>query len=210
MKLIVGLGNPGEKYDKTRHNVGFMALDKFFKEYSSAKDDWKNSVKFKSLFAEIEWQKQSKSGSLKGSHLEKVLLVKPQTYMNNSGLSVKLVSAFYKIKPEDIWIVHDEIDLPIGSLKIRLGGASAGHRGVESIISALATDKFWRFRMGVGHPIRKELGANRRVKKVDEYVLTGFETGEIGKARELVKRVMKAIEEGLEKDLPSAMNRYNF
>lgn len=206
MKLIVGLGNPGFKYEKTRHNIGFMAVDKFFKQYSKGQADWKNNSKFKSEIAEIEWQRQD----YPGNGLEKVLLVRPLTYMNNSGLAVSLISNFYKISPENIWVIHDDIDLLIGALKIRFGGASAGHKGIESIIKFLGTDRFWRFRMGVGHPLKlKEKNRKLKFRKVDEFVLAGFERGEMGKSRELVKRTMKAIEEALERGLQSAMNRFN-
>lgn len=215
MKLIVGLGNPGLKYEKTRHNMGFMAIDKFFKQYSQGEASWKNSSKFKSEIVNIEWQKKSNKVKREKwraeDNIEKILLVRPQTYMNNSGLAVRLITDFYKIKPDDIWILHDDIDLPSGSLKIRLGGASAGHKGVESIIASLGTDKFWRFRMGVGHPVNKSKvkSQKRRIGNVDVYVLAGFETGEMGKGRELIKRTKKAIEEALEKGLQSAMNRFN-
>jgi len=217
MKLIVGLGNPGIKYEKTRHNLGFIAIDKFFKTFTKGETDWKDNAKLKAEMAEIEWQRQ-KSKVLKNDqkwtpedNLEKVLLIRPQTYMNNSGLSIKLVADYYKIKPEDVWVLHDDIDLTSGALKIRFGGASAGHRGVESIIEALKTDKFWRFRLGVGHPLRKEIGGKdaRFDRNVDTYVLKGFESGEMGKARELIKRAEKAIETALEDGLESAMNRFN-
>lgn len=218
MKLIVGLGNPGLKYEKTRHNMGFMAIDKFFKRFMEGEVDWKDDPKFKGEMAQIEWQRQSSKKlevrSKKWSsedNLEKVILLRPKTYMNNSGLSVKLVADYYKIKPEEIWVLHDDIDLPSGTLKIRFGGASAGHRGIESIIDVLKTDKFWRFRLGVGHPLRKAAGEKnaRFGRNVDAYVLKGFESGEMGKARELIKRAEKAIETALESGLESAMNRFN-
>lgn len=226
MKLIVGLGNPGEKYEKTKHNLGFLVVDKFLKDFGGAV--WIDSKKFKSEIAHLEWQRQSsqklkvKSSSnakaaadrekLKvGDNLEKVILLKPKTYMNNSGLSVRIVSSFYKIKPENIWILHDDLDLPLGSLKIRLGGATAGHRGIESIINNLGTDKFWRFRLGIGHPAQKSKIKNQKsnLRNVDNYVLSGFGHGEIGKARELVKRAVNAIETGLENGPEAAMNRFN-
>jgi PTH1 family peptidyl-tRNA hydrolase len=220
MKLIIGLGNPGEKYEKTRHNMGFMAIDKFFKQFSKGEAVWDNNTKFKSEIAQIEWQKQlnhkqktlneNKKGMV-GKNLEKAILVRPQTFMNNSGLATKLISSFYKIKPEDIWIIHDDIDLPTGALKIRFGGASAGHRGIGSIIASLGTDKFFRFRMGVGHPINRLKTGKQKTKigNVDTYVLAGFDKGEMGKERELIKRTMKALEEALENGLQSAMNRFN-
>jgi peptidyl-tRNA hydrolase, PTH1 family len=200
MKLIVGLGNPGEKYEKNRHNLGFMTVEHFLKDFSLEKStSWENSLKFKSDIAQIEWQP-------KHGDLEKVILVKPKTYMNNSGLAIKLLTSFYKIEPADIWIIHDEIDLPLGNLKIRFGGSAAGHHGVESIIEHLGTDKFWRFRLGVGE--RKELN-DSRIKNVDDFVLGDFSGAERGKLKDLIKRGVKAIETSLEDSLESAMNRFN-
>ncbi|HYK07866.1 MAG TPA: aminoacyl-tRNA hydrolase, partial [Candidatus Eisenbacteria bacterium] len=146
MKLIVGLGNPGEKYEKTRHNVGFMVLDQFLKDFESTKDTvWTDSKKFKADIAEISWQ------PLHGE-AEKVLLAKPKTYMNNSGMAVSLLAKFYKVKPEDVWVIHDDVDFPVGSLRIRFGGGVAGHRGLESILEVFPKGDFWRFRCGIGRP----------------------------------------------------------
>lgn len=202
MKLIVGLGNPGDKYNFTRHNLGFMVLDKFLKEFESAgKAVWEENKKFKSDIVQIEWQP-------KKNKLEKVILAKPKTYMNNSGMGVSAIKDFFKIPTEDIWVVHDEIDLPLGFMKIRLGGASAGHRGIESIINSLGTDKFWRFRMGIGNDERIKT-KNQKQKHIDDFVLSEFETDEKRKAKELVKRGVKALESGLEDGLTAAMNRFN-
>jgi PTH1 family peptidyl-tRNA hydrolase len=201
MKLIVGLGNPGAKHEKTRHNLGFTIIDALLKDFSSVdKILFREEKKFQSEIAEIDWQ--PKKGSL-----EKVILVKPLTYMNGSGSAVSLISKFYKISPEDIWVIHDEIDLPLGGMKIRFGGASAGHKGVESIIELLGTDKFWRFRIGIGP--QKEKIQTKKVKAIDNYVLGEFPEGEKGKAREIVKKSMKAIEDALEEGLEKAMNRFN-
>jgi peptidyl-tRNA hydrolase, PTH1 family len=203
MKLIVGLGNPGEKYKKNRHNLGFMAVEHFLKNFMSAKStSWENSSKFKSDIAQIEWQ--PKHGTL-----EKVILAKPKTFMNNSGLAVKIISDFYKISPDHLWIVHDEIDLPLGTLKIRLGGASAGHRGVESVMEHLGTDKFWRFRMGIGLGNQKLEIKSQKLRNVDEFVLGDFSGAEKGKLKLLIKRGVDAIETSLEENLQSAMNRFN-
>ena len=196
MKLIIGLGNPGEKYEKTRHNLGFMVAEHFLKDFASLeKTVWENQNKFKSEIAQIDWQ--PKKGSL-----ERVILAKPKTYMNNSGLAVQLITNYYKLLTTDIWIVNDDIDLPLGSIKIRFGGASAGHKGVDSVIESLGTDKFWRFRMGIGM-------ANGKFKNVDDYVLGGFTGSERGKVKELVKKGARALETALEKGLKTAMNRFN-
>ncbi len=208
MKLIVGLGNFGGKYEKTRHNLGFMAVEKFLKDFESAKNTvWENSAKFKSDIAQIEWQPRHGS-------LEKVILVKPKTYMNNSGMAVQLISSFYKLQASDVWVIHDDIDLPLGAMKIRFGGASAGHHGVESVIENIKTDKFWRFRLGIGlenqkSSIRQAQDKNQKLRNVEDYVLGDFTGQEKGKVKNLIKRGVKAIETALEDGLESAMNRFN-
>ncbi len=203
MKLIVGLGNPGEKYEKTRHNLGFSVIEAFLKNSTPVKKtNWDNSKKFSSEIYIFSWQPK------KGNE-EKIILVKPLTFMNNSGLAVKNIASFYKIKSDDIWVLHDEIDLPIGLMKIRLGGSSAGHRGVESIIEHLKTEKFWRFRLGIGVEKRKKEDKSRKIREISQMVLGKFGEGEKGKVRTIIKRGAESIEYALEKDLVSAMNRYN-
>ncbi len=206
MKLIVGLGNPDSKHEKTRHNLGFMVIDSLFKNYSSPKDSFREEKKFKSQIAELDWQPKKNTG-------EKVFLAKPLTYMNNSGLAVKTIAVFYKISPKDIWIIHDEVDLPLGAMKIRLGGSSAGHKGVESILENLKTDKFWRFRMGIGEQKSSRFNRDKpqksKLRKIDDFVLGGFAESERGKAREIIKKGTKAIESALEEGLEKAMNRFN-
>ena len=207
-KIIVGLGNPGSQYAGNRHNVGFMVLEHFLKDYESTKEtQWENSQKFKSDILQIEWQRRfAPSGQ---SNFEKVILTKPKTYMNNSGMAVQLIVSFYKVKPEDIWIIHDDFDLPLGSMKIRFGGASAGHHGVESIITALNTDKFWRYRMGTGESHSKETMAKHKIKQANDFVLSGFSKGEAGKIRELIKRGSKALQMALEEGMLASQNRFN-
>lgn len=203
MKLIVGLGNPGEKYERTRHNLGFMVLEHFLKDFEPVRETvWSNEEKFKSDIAQIEWQP-------KRGELQKVILAKPKTFMNNSGMAVRLISDFYKIAPIDIWIVHDEIDLPLGSMKMRFGGASAGHHGVNSIMENLNTDKFWRFRMGTGIKNQKLNIKYQKLKNVEDFVLAEFSGAERGKLKDLIKRGAKAIAMGLEEGLERAMNRFN-
>lgn len=198
MKLIVGLGNSGEKYEKTRHNLGFEVVERFLKDFHSAsKTIWTLEKKFKSEIVKVEWQ--PKKGSL-----QEIILAKPTTFMNDSGNAVELLASFYKIKPEDVLIVHDEIDLPLGNMKIRFGGGTAGHKGVNSVMTKLGSDKFWRLRLGINH-----LGKGQRIKHADRFVLSKFERNEAGKVRELVKRGSKSIQEILENGFSSAMNRYN-
>lgn len=208
MKLIVGLGNPGEKYEKTKHNLGFVVVDQFLKDFESTRDTiWKDNKKFKSDIAEIEWNRRC-AGS--GQAItEKVILVKPKTYMNNSGMAVKLLVTYYKIPTSDVWIVADELDLPLGSMKIRFGGASAGHNGVASVIESLGTDKFWRVRLGIGTEKVIEKMAKHKVKNTEDYVLSSFAGGEKGKVKNLIKNAAAAIKEMLENGEQSAMNKFN-
>ena len=205
MKLIVGLGNPGTKYEKTRHNVGFMVVEQFLKDFEPVeKTAWSDEAKFKSDIVELEWKP-------KHGQAEKVLLAKPKTFMNNSGMTGKLLITNYQLPITDLWVVHDDVDLPLGSMKIRFGGASAGHRGVTSIMGALKTDKFWRFRVGIGHPRHGFTGRNMKydVKGVDEYVLKIFSPSERGKVKELIKRGAKALAMALEEGIEAAQNRFN-
>jgi PTH1 family peptidyl-tRNA hydrolase len=197
MKIIVGLGNPGEKYENTRHNLGFLVLDHLLKHLGDSKIDWDHSNKLKSDISTFTLKE------------EKVLLSKPQTYMNNSGMAVQLLKDFYKVEPEDLWIVYDELDLPLGSMKIRFGGAAAGHHGVESIMDAIGTDKFWRFRLGIGVTHNKSEVGRHDFKDAKEYVLDHFHSGEIGKTRELIKHASEALQCAMDKGMETAMNRFN-
>ncbi len=211
MKLIVGLGNPGEKYVSTRHNLGFLVVEHFLKDFSSpVAITWNDEKKFKSQVATLDWHpKQGNS--------QKVLLLKPQTFMNLSGEAVRAVTDYFHIEPEDIWVIHDELDLPLGSLKIRTGGSSAGHKGVSSIMDHLGTEKFWRFRMGIGEsraPVREDgekvqpLGS-MKIHDVEEYVVGDFSSKEVSDVKKMVKHTVDALICALEKDLHSAQNQFN-
>ena len=177
MKLIVGLGNPGEKYEKTRHNLGFMTVEQFLKDFASEKEtQWDNNAKFKSDIAFIDWQSK-KTGSL-----TKIILAKPKTYMNNSGMAVQLLSRYYNIPAEDMWVVCDDVDLQTGFLRIKFGGGTAGHRGVESILHDIGTEKFWRFRMGIGRPGHMTDGEfyTKDAKDIEDHVLGNFSKAGMG------------------------------
>jgi len=211
MKIIVGLGNPGEKYVNTRHNLGFLVLDRFLKDSSSVERSvWKIEEKFKSDVAQLRLNNTA-------GEEEPVLLVKPRTFMNNSGMAVQLVASFYKLSPENLWIIHDDLDLPLGSMKIRFGGAAAGHRGVENIINVLGTDKFWRFRLGIGamrHSSRGDDGKGHAISKakindVEDYVLGTFEGKDHTEAKKMVKHASEALGVALKKGLEAAQNRFN-
>ena len=139
MRLLVGLGNPGERYAQNRHNIGFMALDKIAERYRFS--PWR--ARFQGLMAE---------GTVEG---EKVLALKPQTYMNLSGQSVGEAARFFKVEPRDTIVLHDEIELAAGKVKVKLAGGSAGHNGIKSIDAHTGPD-YWRLRLGVGRPATKE------------------------------------------------------
>ena len=154
MKIITGLGNPGEQYQKNRHNIGFMALDKI-QEVNNL-EDFKLEKKFKAKIAKGEIGE------------EKVMLVKPQTFMNNSGEPLEYVFQFYKLNLEDVIVIHDEIDLPLGKLKVSRGKSSAGHNGIKSIMQHLGSGDFTRIRLGISP--NKKLPSSKTVK----YVLQNF------------------------------------
>jgi len=137
IKLIVGLGNPGRQYEKTRHNAGFLFLDALAIELGCA---WANESRFQGLFAE---------GSVANG---KVMLLKPDTYMNRSGLSVGKVARYYKLLPEEILVVHDELDFNPGIVKLKKDGGHAGHNGLRDIIAHLGAKEFYRLRLGIGRP----------------------------------------------------------
>lgn len=139
--LLVGLGNPGAKYANTRHNIGVMALETVLQRFSLP--NFKQA--HKGLFS---------SGEVDG---QKVYLLFPQTYMNLSGESVQAAASFYKIPPERIFVLHDELELAPGKVRIKKGGGDGGHNGLRSITQMLGTPDYWRIRMGIGHPGSKEL-----------------------------------------------------
>lgn len=137
IRLIVGLGNPGREYDTTRHNAGCWWLDAFA---GSQGFNFRSENKFHGLAARSVW------------HGQELWLLKPQTFMNVSGRSVGALAQFYKIAPAEILVVHDELDLPPGSVKLKLGGGHGGHNGLKDIIAHLGSRDFWRLRLGIGHP----------------------------------------------------------
>ncbi len=137
IKLIVGLGNPGRQYEKTRHNAGFLFLDTLAQELGCT---WSNESRFQGLFAE---------GSIANA---KVMLLKPDTFMNRSGQSVGKIARYYKLLPEEILVVHDELDFNPGIVKLKKDGGHAGHNGLRDIIAHLGSNQFYRLRLGIGRP----------------------------------------------------------
>jgi PTH1 family peptidyl-tRNA hydrolase len=153
MKLVVGLGNPGKEHENSRHNTGFILLDKFIKE---KKLTWEKSLNFNCEMAE--------DGSF--------IYAKPHTFMNNSGDAVSKLLNFYKIAYEDLIVVHDDVDLPLGIVRKQKGKNAAGHHGVEDIIEKIGSKEFWRFRVGIGKPENKKV-------PVDKWVLQDFNQHEL-------------------------------
>ncbi|MFH1889989.1 MAG: aminoacyl-tRNA hydrolase [Candidatus Kuenenbacteria bacterium] len=182
MYLIVGLGNPGKKYEKTRHNAGFMAIDFLAEKFGF--EDFKTKNKFKAEVAE------GKSGN------EKIIMAKPQTYMNNSGDAVQLLQSFYGIKSENIVVIYDELDLPLGKIRVRDEGSSAGHKGVESIIIKIGTDKFNRIRIGIKNENAEKMPA-------DKFVLSKFGLVEKFKLKNnILDNATDEVEKILKKEKP--------
>lgn len=193
--LIVGLGNPGPKYQNSRHNLGFMVLDKLARRLLPLeKTKWKMDKRANALVLKVNPQ---------------LILAKPQTFVNASGYAVAQLTRRYTLDANQLWIVHDDVDLPLGKLKIRFGGASAGHHGVESIIQELGTDKFWRVRTGIGKPLGRQKTDTRKRISVEEYVLEEFRGQELGELKIMIKRAVKAIEIALKDGPEKAMSRFN-
>ena len=182
MFLVVGLGNPGEEYAKTRHNIGFMAADEIFSRYDFS--PFKN--KFEGLLAE---------GEIDG---EKVLLLKPQTFMNLSGNSVGKVAQFYKIKPENIIVIHDDKDLALGKIKAKIGGSAGGHNGLKNIDAHIGTE-YNRIRIGAGSP--KEHNTD-----TINFVLSRFSKTEMEVLEERLNFVAETINELIKKGIAHYSN----
>lgn len=192
MRLIIGLGNPGEKYSKTRHNLGFELLEEFRKKNNLG--DWDYQDKFKSEIIKI------------GNDL---ILARPQTFINLSGLTVKSLATYYKLPATDLIVIHDDLDLPLGKIKVRLGGSGAGHHGVESVIKDLGTDQFIRIRLGIGNE-KSHSGEHKRISfSAENFVLEEFTSKEKSEVKSIIKRAFKAIEIILDKGVEVAQNQFN-
>jgi PTH1 family peptidyl-tRNA hydrolase len=185
MILVVGLGNPGSEYASTKHNLGYLTVDEVGKRSGI---DLKKR-KFSGLYGE---------GVLNS---DKLILLKPETYMNRSGESVSSAAGFYHIPAENIIIVHDELDLPIGTVRIKAGGGSAGHKGITSVINELGSGDFVRIRIGIGKPEKKSGTVS--------HVLSRFSKDESGLVRESVLRAADAVFEIIQHGIQKAMNKFN-
>lgn len=183
MFLIIGLGNPGKEYEDTRHNVGFKVVDNIAKEYNIEI----NRQKFKGTYGE---------GFIEG---EKVMILKPTTFMNLSGESVREVVDFYNLDNNEILVIYDDISLEIGTLRIREKGSAGGHNGIKSIIAHLGSDVFPRIKVGVGQP---------DINLV-KYVLGKFTKEEVAILSESIQASTKATREIIKSDIKTAMNQFN-
>ena len=185
--LIVGLGNPGSKYDKTRHNIGFEAVDALAKSWQVS---WQENRRFQGLFAEGLSPKNSK-----------IRFLKPLTYMNNSGQSVRAVIDWYKLSPQSVLVIYDDMDLPVGRLRMRLSGSAGGHNGMKSIISHLGKQDFPRLRIGIDKSTPE--------KETISHVLGRFSPKESKVMSEVLQLVVDAVELSLFQGVEKAMSLYN-
>ena len=190
MKLIVGLGNPGPKYETTRHNAGFLAADRLI-------DRWKLGSPKTQSRGEI-W-----TGNFQG---EKIGVIKPQTFMNLSGQCVSPLMTFYKVEPTDLIVIYDELDIAPGKFRIKTGGGSGGHNGIKSIDESVgaARNGYHRVRIGIGHPRTLELK-----RDVADWVLEQFSDQELSELDPLLDRVQTAVELIMQGQITTAMNRFH-
>lgn len=190
MKLIVGLGNPGNQYTNNRHNVGFMCIAHFAKKH--------------------EWPFEKKEGLARTAHGrlddEEIILARPQTFMNASGEAVKKLTIKYRITPKNLIVVHDEMDLQLGIIRIRQGGSSAGHKGIESVIYEIGTPDFVRLRVGVGHPYNSN---SEGQKHVIGHVLGDFEKEEASVIKKVIDDANHALVTLIRDGIERAMNQFN-
>jgi peptidyl-tRNA hydrolase, PTH1 family len=183
-RLVVGLGNPGREYARSRHNAGFLVVDALAR---------KHRLRFNHRLA----KSQVAEGNVDGVQ---IALAKPQTYMNLSGDSVRFLLRGLGLPRESLLVVCDDIDMPLGRTRMRERGSSGGHRGIQSIVDRLGTEEFWRLKIGVGRPDPRDAA---------EYVLAEFTSSENDLLEEVVNRAVEAIEIALSQGIAAAINRYN-
>ena len=184
MKMIVGLGNPGKEYENTRHNIGFMIIDEYAKKYNITSF----KTKYNGLYAKVY-----RNG-------EYFILLKPLSFMNLSGTVVKKYANFFKIKPEDILVIHDDLDLPVGRIKIKSKGSSGGHNGIKNIIENLKTEEFPHFKVGIDK--------NDNIERKD-YVLGKLSKADLDKINKIIKFSSDIIDDFLDLNIEKVMSKYN-
>ncbi len=185
MKIIAGLGNPGDQYRMTRHNMGFLVADALAEDSGISVQ----KKKFEALLGD---------GRIADC---RVLIVKPQTFMNLSGQSVRQVLDFYQKTPEDLIVIHDDLDLAFGTVRIKVGGGDGGHKGIRSLIEHLGEAGFTRIRLGIGKPLYKD--------DVEHYVLQPVPKIDLEQLAEVVRTACDAVHEILGRGVRPAMNRFN-
>ncbi|MFA5309119.1 MAG: aminoacyl-tRNA hydrolase [Dehalococcoidales bacterium] len=193
MKLIVGLGNPGYLYARNRHNIGFMCVNHLAKRQ-------------RITFDRKQGHARTGIGNIGGS---RAVLAKPQTYMNASGEAVNALLKKLNIKPEDLVVIHDDLDLPAGKIRLRLGGSSGGHKGIDSIISHTGTRDFYRVRVGIGRPESDSKSEAAKEDGVIAYVLSDFTGAEREIMEKTIPQVSQAVADLLSEGITAAMNKYN-
>jgi peptidyl-tRNA hydrolase, PTH1 family len=191
-QLIVGLGNPGSKYEQTRHNVGFAAVDAMSRAWQISLSE---NRKFQGIFGE---------GFAPGS--QKIRLLKPLTYMNLSGQSIRAMTDWYKLPPESVLAIYDDMDLPLGKIRLRLSGSAGGHNGMKSAIAHLGTQNFPRLRIGIGKP---QIPDTKNDKDTISHVLGRFGSSEAQLMSETIQLVVEAVELSLKQGVEKAMSLYN-
>ena len=184
MKLIVGLGNVGKEYENTRHNMGFMLVDRYL-EYKNIPLKFKE--KFNAMYVETTINN------------EKVIFIKPTTYMNNSGIAVRAFLDFYKLDVQDVLVISDDLDLDLGKFRLRRNGSSGGHNGLKSIISHLGTDGFKRLRIGISND----------KDDVINYVLSKFSKKELNEIDTMFGTLVNVLDDYFVMDFTSLMSKYN-
>lgn len=184
MKLVVGLGNKGKEYENTRHNMGFMLIDRYL-QYKNITDKFKE--KFNAMYIETTINN------------EKVIFIKPMTYMNNSGIAVRAFVDFYKLNSEDVLVISDDLDLDLGKFRLRRNGSSGGHNGLKSIISHLGTDNFKRLRIGISND----------KDDVINYVLSKFSKKELNDIDTMFDTLVDVLDDYFVMDFTSLMSKYN-
>ena len=192
MFLVIGLGNPGPEYLRTRHNAGFLVID----ELASRSRTRLMEIKCESYFARTVLAGKS------------VILAKPLTFMNRSGVAVAALLRYFSAAPEHLLIIYDDMDLPPGKIRLLPQGGSGGHKGVSSIIAHLGSEQFPRLRLGIGRDEKQKI-AGRREEQVISHVLSPFQPEEEGLIQDAVKAAADAVELFLSKGIEEAMNRFN-
>jgi len=184
VKIVVGLGNPGARYKETRHNIGFQVVDELARR-------WRNEA----------WKRRFEAEVTEHRAAGPVLLVKPQTFMNLSGTAVREAAKFYKVESTDIIVIHDDLDLPVGRLRIRERGGAGGHKGIDSMLGQLGTDEFIRIKFGISRPPAEWDTA--------DYVLGRFSSEELPEIKKMIITAADAVEAILSEGAAPAMNRFN-